>query len=127
MLHSNRKTRGFLAVGAGSLVACLLASAASAGAPIRPVTVEPVRFGTDDVPAVRVRYADLDLRTDQGVRELYRRIERAARQVCPAADSRDLTQLALARRCEAGAVSRAIEAVHSSKLAVLHASQARGG
>jgi len=70
-----------------------------------------------DVPSVVVRYGDLNLQTEAGVRTLYRRLARAAAQVCPVPLSNlDLTQLGSARSCQAAAIARATASLHDPRL-----------
>jgi UrcA family protein len=77
----------------------------------------------DAAPRVVVRYDDLNLATHEGTLALYHRIIAAARSVCPREDaSRELTIVALARKCQASAIDRAVHEVHSSQLAAIHAS-----
>jgi UrcA family protein len=52
---------------------------------------------------------------------LLQRITRAARQVCEIDDIRDLTALAQSQACERRAVTEAVDAVHSERLAALYA------
>lgn len=79
----------------------------------------------DDPPTVQVQYGDLNLATDQGARALLERIKAAARQVCPAADGRDLAAFQSSRRCAREAVARAIDQVGSPRLAALYPTHAR--
>jgi UrcA family protein len=63
---------------------------------------------SDDAPSVVVRYGDLNLQTDAGLRTLYRRLSVAAAKVCPLPSSNaDLSQLMVARSCQAAAIARA--------------------
>jgi UrcA family protein len=78
-------------------------------------------------PTVRVRYDDLNLSTDQGAAELYKRISRAAREVCPDRFSRDLAIVAASAKCEANAIAQAVRDVNSSRLAMLHATRTGRG
>lgn len=81
----------------------------------------------DDARSVSVKYADLDLNTASGVDRLYRRIESAAREVCPDINSRDLGIWSAARRCEAEAIAAAVSKVNNPKLALVHASHLSHG
>ena len=78
-------------------------------------------------PTLRVSYGDLNLASEQGSLELYRRIEGAARLVCDAGDMRDLSRAAAANACRERAIAQAVHDVHSPMLAALYASQARHG
>jgi UrcA family protein len=73
------------------------------------------------VPSIVVRYSRDSLAHQDGVRDLYRRIVIAARQVCPADESRELAANARVAACRQQAVSRAIQQIHNSQLAALHA------
>jgi UrcA family protein len=94
-----------LAVGAAMLLlgAANIASAAS----------------VDEVRSVRVRYDDILINTELGNTVLYRRIVSAAVQVCGSPDMRDLNAMAAAKTCRRIAVERAVESVHSQRLAAL--------
>ena len=82
----------------------------------------------DSVPSVHVRYGDLDLSTEQGSKILYHRITVAAQQVCErGADIRDLPARTRAEKCEADAISKAVNEVNSPQLAMVHASRTRRG
>ncbi len=60
-------------------------------------------------PAMRVAYADLDLSSSAGAREMLGRIRFAARQVCGGGvDIRVLAQRAQFVRCETSAVAGAV-------------------
>jgi UrcA family protein len=76
-----------------------------------------------DALSVSVKYSDLDLSSANGVDRLYRRIESAAREVCPDIYSRDLGIASAGRHCEAEAISAAVSRVNNAKLALVHASR----
>ncbi len=46
------------------------------------VLTVPAAATEDEAPSVEVRYSDLDLTSEAGQRQLDRRLERAAREVC---------------------------------------------
>jgi UrcA family protein len=78
------------------LLACAGAGVAAAATP------------DSDAPSVVVRYGDLNLQTDAGLRTLYRRLSVAASRVCPAADAaRELAASLAAHSCQAAAIARA--------------------
>jgi UrcA family protein len=104
-----------------STVACLAVFAASA------VTAAVAAPANDAGPTVRVRYDDLNLSSDQGTHTLYRRIVKAAQQVCPDTNSRDLDVRAAGERCQAVAIAQAVSDVKSPQLAMLHASRVSHG
>jgi UrcA family protein len=72
-----------------------------------------------DASAVVVRYHDIDTDSEAGALALYKRIEAAAGRVCGVAGERDLHLLRAARRCQEDAVTRAVAAIPSPKLAAL--------
>jgi UrcA family protein len=76
---------------------------------------------SDAASGVKVRYSDLSLTTAKGVNDLYRRIARAARLVCPDPYSRDLSVVAASERCQADAIARAVAEVNNPQLALMHA------
>lgn len=78
----------------------------------------------DDVPTVRVHYQDLDLSTEYGAATLYKRIESAAKQVCPATNAMSARTSQLAQKCVAAAIERAVADVNSPQLARLSALRA---
>ena len=80
-----------------------------------------------DAPSVLVSYSDLNLQTPAGAQSLHRRLEAAARSVCPDEYSRDLRAAATGRECIAQAVARAVAAVAQPQLAQVHAQAARRG
>jgi UrcA family protein len=111
-LKLNRRIGAALAVIAGCIVA---AASHPADAATRP----------DDVPSMTVKYADLDIASEDGARILYRRIARAAAHVCPRADNRDLDGLALSQACQQQSIARAVQAVSSARLAAVHAEHSK--
>jgi UrcA family protein len=81
----------------------------------------------DEAPSVVVRYGDLNLATEAGTNALYSRIVAAARQVCPQADQKDLTAFHLSKVCQANAIARAVQEVHSPQLAAAYTARSRRG
>ena len=78
-----------------------------------------------DVPTVVVKYSVQSLATDDGVNELYHRIVRAAKQVCPDASILDLRVQQQVKVCRDQAVARAIRNIDNSRLAALHATNSK--
>jgi UrcA family protein len=81
--------------------------------------LEPVGDGV--APQVVVRYADLNLDSDAGALALYRRIAVAARRVCPNDHPLELRHAQTVRTCRDQALTRAIAAVGSPRLAAIQA------
>jgi UrcA family protein len=73
-----------------------------------------------DVHAVAVRYGDLDLSGEEGVRALYGRLEAAADRVCGPRSQRDLGVYRLWRNCRDDALARAVTQIGNARLAALH-------
>jgi UrcA family protein len=69
-----------------------------------------------DVPAIKVKYSDLNLDTQAGAAVLYKRIRYAAHQVCGDVDLRELERFAQAQACIDRAVSSSVKAVRSPML-----------
>ena len=113
---------------ATSKLTALRRTLALAGA-FAAVSVAPMTFAaqTDAVPSITVRYSDLNLATASGVDALYHRISKAASNVCPNPDIRDLTAASLAKQCQVEAIARAVRDVNNPKLAVMHASHVSRG
>jgi len=103
-----------------ALIAACVAVSAAGSAHAAAVAVA-------DVPAIKVRYADLNLATEQGSLALYDRIVAAAQQVCAPEDIRDLQAVAAARSCRQQAIALAVRDVHSPMLASLYAAEQRHG
>ncbi len=78
-------------------------------------------------PAIKVRYADLNLSTEQGSIALYGRIVAAAHEVCAADVFRDLRAAAAAKTCAAEAIARAVRDVNSPMLASVYAARLQHG
>lgn len=93
-----------------------------------PALTTPLLAATPaDARSVSVSYGDLDLNTASGIDRLYRRIESAARAVCPDVYSRDLGTAFAARHCEAEAISAAVNKVNNTRLALVHAAHVSRG
>jgi UrcA family protein len=112
--ESMRRTRARAVM----FVGCILAAAASLTQAATPAS---------EVPSVTVKYADLNLSTDEGTNRLYSRITSAARAVCEREGSRDLATFAASRACESAAIARAVSEVHSARLAAAYATRIKHG
>ena len=89
-----------------TLLSALLCTAAAAQEPILTQTVG---------------YADLNISQMAGAKVLYRRIESAARQVCPIDDPRNLSAREAHDNYVKQAVENAVKGVNSPMLSSLHA------
>lgn len=68
-----------------------------------------------------VYYSLSELSTPWGTAKVYRRITRAAEEVCPGFDSNDDHAVAASKECQRHAIERAIAHVGSERLAALDA------
>jgi UrcA family protein len=117
---SIRLTASLLAAAAGAA----LLSAAPLGAMAAPADEPYVTATAEGVPAVAVKYGDLDLSTERGARILFARIQLAADEVCPAAaDSRSLSRVEARNACLKDAIERAVQQVGSPRLAAVLSAQ----
>jgi UrcA family protein len=91
----------------GLSAACLLAALTTHGAGAAAVNT---------TPSLMVQYDARSLATEDGARTLYRRIESAARQVCPDDSSVDLMARPAVLECREQAVSRAVHQINNSRL-----------
>jgi UrcA family protein len=80
-----------------------------------------------DKPEMVVNFSDLNLSTDRGTQVLYRRLTRAAEQVCPAEPSNSHITNENVLKCRQQALSAAVAKVHSQRLAALHAANWKAG
>jgi UrcA family protein len=97
------------------LVVATATACALAALPLVPATAAPQQR------SITVRYDDLNLGADRGVRTLYARLQRAAEQVCPDVYTRDPARASQAHACQAEAIAAAVAQVQSPRLAALHA------
>jgi UrcA family protein len=70
--------------------------------------------------SVAVRYGDLDLRHEAGVRALYQRLRMAAKQACGTLDTRHLAAHAAWQDCRNAALADAVERLGNERVAALH-------
>ncbi|HEY0800119.1 MAG TPA: UrcA family protein [Steroidobacteraceae bacterium] len=80
-----------------------------------------------DVPALVVRYNSDMLETDSGARALYRRLARAAEQVCPDVPSNTRIVSEVIVKCRQQAIDAAVNKIHNQRLAAVHAASAKSG
>jgi UrcA family protein len=72
------------------------------------------------VPTLVVRYTTDALATDSGAKGLYRRLARAAEEVCPSPTNAHLLNRAIAK-CRADAIAGAVNKINNQRLAAVHA------
>ncbi len=72
-----------------------------------------------------VRYGDLNLSSDEGVRALYHRIRKAARKVCTEANDSVQLQQRSFRVCVDSAVANAVDKVNRPALTAMHTKSPR--
>jgi UrcA family protein len=76
---------------------------------------------SSDVPALTVQFNSDMLATDSGARALYRRLARAAEQVCPPQPTSTRLVPAAVAECRAQAIAGAVDKIHNQRLAAVHA------
>lgn len=113
-LNAGRRLRAAMAL-------TVLAACTAIGA------VGSARADNAEPPALKVRYSDLNLSTEQGSLALYGRIVEAAHQVCRIDNIRDLRTVAAAKACREQAVAQAVRDVNSPMLASVYAERLRHG
>ena len=84
-----------------------------------PASFAQISLQEGEIPKTTVRYADLNLSTEEGARALYSRLIAAAQKVCP---TRADTLLALKQirevdRCVTETVQRAVKEIKDPKFA----------
>lgn len=91
------------------------AAAASAGTP------------SSTVPSVAVKYDPQSLTTDAGARVVYRRLLKAAENVCPDLDSGSFITRSATLECRREAVARAVHQIGNARLAAIDAPRVKSG
>jgi UrcA family protein len=71
-------------------------------------------------PSVTVKYADLDVHSDQGASMLYARLRSASRQVCANFEGRTLRQRTALKNCFQQALAKAVTNLNVERLTALH-------
>jgi len=79
------------------------------------------KTSVEATPRVAVQYSNLDLATEQGAADLYRKLKRAARTVCEAYDGKPLEQSIVAQKCFDKSLDNAVYQVDARQLTELHA------
>jgi UrcA family protein len=74
-----------------------------------------------DTPSLIVHYSADMLATDSGARAVYRRITKAAEQVCPNAPSFARLTSPVVIKCRTQAIADAVDKIHNQRLAAVHA------
>ena len=78
-------------------------------------------------PDVSVRYSDLDITTVAGAEKLYARIQQAAAQVCPAANSQLLVEYAAVVKCRNVVIAHAVSSIGSPQVTAVFAARGHHG
>jgi UrcA family protein len=75
--------------------------------------------------SIEVKYAPADLKSLEGIANLYRRIQSAARRACHEPPMGEWSRYATFHHCVEVAVEGAVEQVHSPALTALHHTKAQ--
>lgn len=94
----------------------LLGGLAGLAAGVAQASAEPI-----EAPSLVVRYSYDMLASDSGARAVYRRIAKAAEQVCPNEPSFAHLTSPVVIRCRAQAIADAVNKIHNERLAGVHA------
>lgn len=103
------------------LTTVALFSFLSATIPLPTFAAQPV----NKTPSVTVKYADLNLNTDAGTRELLDRLSKAADRVCHKAGWNSVLDDYGFYRCYRRTLAAAVDKVHHSQLSALFAAAYR--
>jgi UrcA family protein len=103
-----------------AMILCGIVGAAGIGAASAATPAD------QDTPSTVVKYHPESLSTDAGAQDLYRRIVKAAEEVCPANPGGPVLSAAVLQ-CRAQSVARAVVVINNSKLAAIHESATRNG
>lgn len=76
-------------------------------------------------PTVKVSYSAVDLATDEGAADVYRKLKRAARSVCDAYGGNTLERKTVAQKCYEKSLESAVYRVNAQRLTTLHAAATR--
>jgi UrcA family protein len=100
-------------------ITCAIAAAFVALSLSSSASFAQARVQDGEIRTKTVKYADLNLATDEGSRELYGRLVIAAREVCPdeAQTLLAISQNLEAQRCIDQAVERAVKEIRNPKFA----------
>ena len=119
MTHTNsfslrRVSERVTSAAAALAMTALLATASDARA-------ESIRIA----PSVAVHYSELDLGSDKGAADLYRKLKRAAHAVCDAYEGRSLDRQTVAQKCYDKSLESAVYQVNAQRLTALHEAATR--
>lgn len=114
---ASRRLRAFTALAALGV----LTGVASLASPAVAAAGQPSAAGLQ----TNVYYDLRDLSTERGTREIYLRIVRAARRVCPGYDSKYEDAVSASKECQRQAITRAIAQIGNERLAALDAQVSR--
>ena len=81
----------------------------------------------DESLSVAVKYHPQDLSTQDGARALYRKLVRAAEQVCPTTSASPLVPSAAVAECRAQSVARAVFKINNPSLVAVYNASTKHG
>jgi UrcA family protein len=88
---------------------------------VQTITTLPASAGEEIITKSQVvRFGDLNLSSDQGIRTLYQRIRTAARKVCSQANDTMVLEHRNFRGCVNKAVDEAVDKVNRPALTAMH-------
>jgi UrcA family protein len=102
-----------------AMISCVVVGAAGVGA------VSAATPG-EESPSIAVKYAPQSLSTDDGARVLYRKLVRAAEEVCPTNSDSLLPSRAVAE-CRAQSLARAVFKINNPSLVAVYNNSTKRG
>jgi len=119
-IPSTRQVRVFRPKITLAMMLCVVVGAAGIGA-VSAATPD------DETPSVAVKYDPQDLSTQDGARALYRRLVRAAAEVCPAGSESPHWITAAVRECREQSIARAVFKINNPSLVAVYNNSAKHG
>ena len=81
----------------------------------------------DESPSIAVKYHSQDVSTEDGARVLYRKIVRAAEEVCPSNSASPFLPSPAVAECRAQSIARAVFKINSPSLVAVYNASAKHG
>jgi UrcA family protein len=103
-----------------AMMICGIVSAAGVGA-------ASAAAQDDGVPALKVKFDPQSLTTEQGARQLYRRLRNAASEVCPDYASEGRLFSVAVLECRKQALARAVMKINNPRLVAVYQSSMKNG
>jgi UrcA family protein len=103
-----------------AMMICGIVSAAGIGA-------ASAATADDSAPSLTVKYDPMALQSDNGARQLYRRLEAAANELCPQFASDGHLVSSVTQQCRKQALARAVMQINNPRLVAVYRSNIGNG